>query len=217
MRIKNFIQFINEAASSMKQLSGQTIKEYYKSGIKDGSIRAPKPNEAQNFKEKFGSWNRWLVATEFYYYSEGNPVPKDRMRFDPYTGSDKKIKAEEQIRNFLYIIYQQGILQNYMWDEEEIVNSVGDGNSGLFDIYVTTSGSGTPQENSKVAKERAEWIQETMIKMLQEFEISTGKEYKQYVKISPAKAREIVMRGKIEYIQNFNDPRFVYPDPENDL
>ena len=93
MRIKNFIQFINEAASSMKQLSGQTIKEYYKSGIKDGSIRAPKPNEAQNFKEKFGSWNRWLVATEFYYYSEGNPVPKDRMRFDPYTGSDKKIKA----------------------------------------------------------------------------------------------------------------------------
>ena len=215
MRIKKFIQFINEAASAMKELSGQAIKTYYASGIKDGSTRAPKPAEAQEFKEDYGSWNSWLIATEFYYYSEGKIVPKDKMKYDPYTASKQKVTAEQQIRNFLYVIYQQGILETYMINEKKIVESAG-GDSGLFDIYVTTSGTGTPEENSKVAKERAEWVQETMIKILQEFEISTG--YKKgSAKISSATARSIVMRGKTEYIQNFNDPRFVYPDPEHDL
>jgi hypothetical protein len=214
MRIKNFIQFINEAASAMKELSGQAIKTYYASGIKDGSIRAPKPSEATEFKEDYGSWNRWLISTEYYFYSEGKVVPNDRMKYDTYTGSKQKVTAEQQIRNFLHVMYEQGILERYMANEKEIVESSGN-DSGLFDIYVTTSGTGTPEENSKVAKARAEWVQETMVKILQEFQISP--KAGQYVKISPATARAIVMRGKTEYIQNFNDPRFVYPDPEHDL
>jgi hypothetical protein len=214
MQIKNFIQFINEAASAMKELSGQAIKTYYASGIKDGSIRAPKPSEATEFKEDYGSWNRWLISTEYYFYSEGKVVPNDRMKYDTYTGSKQKVTAEQQIRNFLHVMYEQGILERYMSKEKEIVESAGN-NSGLFDIYVTTSGTGTPEENSKVAKARAEWVQETMVKILQEFQISP--KAGQYVKISSATARAIVMRGKTEYIQNFNDPRFVYPDPEHDL
>lgn len=219
MKIKKFIQFINEAASSV---ANQAIKSYYSSGVKNGFLQVPDKAKANRKKKEYEYWTQFPHSSENYFYSEGQTVPKTVKKYDPYSGKDQMVTAEQQIRNYLFVLNKQGIIEQYVNNMREIREEVGITNASLFDIYVTTSGTGTPDQNNKKAKERAEWIRETLIKLLQEitFSDSEGKNelYPDRIKkLTSATAREIVMNGRIAYIQNFNDPSFIFPDPERNL
>jgi hypothetical protein len=219
MKIKNFIQFINEAASS---ITNQAIKSYYSSGVKNGFLQVPDKAKANKKKKEYEYWTQFPHSSENYFYSEGQAIPKTVKKYDPYSGKEQMVTAEQQIRNYLFILNKQGIIEEYVNNMREIREEVGITNASLFDIYVTTSGTGTPEQNNNKAKDRAEWVRETLIKLLQEitFTDSEGKNdlYPDRIKkLTSATAREIVMNGRIAYIQNFNDPSFIFPDPEKNL
>ena len=223
MRLKNFIQFLNESASmGSRELSSDAIKNFYKSGLEDGTLSVTKKEQINNLTEGYDIWQAFPMAAEYYTYSEGDSVPRDILKYNPYTGKKDKLNAEQQIRNFLNVLRSQGVLERYVANEKEIYEDAG-GNASLFDIYVSTSGTGTPEKNSKKAKERGEWVRETLIKLLQEITFlvwddgSKINPVKKQYRLTEATARSIVSRGKLEYIQNFNDQRYIYDLPESNL
>jgi hypothetical protein len=215
MRLKNFIQFLNESASmGSSELSSDAIKKFYKSGLEDGTLSVTKKEQINNLTEGYDIWQAFPMAAEYYTYSEGDSVPRDILKYNPYTGKKDKLNAEQQIRNFLNVLRSQGVLERYVANEKEIYKDA-EGNASLFDIYVSTSGTGTPDQNSKLAKQRGEWVRETIIKLLQEIPFFEKSGYEE--RLTEATARSIVSRGKLEYIQNFNDQRYIYDLPESNL
>ena len=147
------------------------------------------------------------MSAEYYFYSEGSSIPKEIKKFNTYTNKTDMMSAEQQIRNYLNILYAQGILAEYVRNERAIQKDAGN-NASLFDIYVTTSGTGTPAQNNELAKKRADWVRETLIKLLQEFTFNEKSSEGlfdgegQMIKLTSATARSIVSRGKIEYKRN---------------
>lgn len=208
---------------SSSELSSDTIKSFYKSGIADGTLSVTKKEQAGSLTEEFDMWQAFPMSAEYYIYAEGSSIPKELPRYNSYTGKMDKMNAEQQIRNFLNVLRSQGVLERYVANEKEIYEDAG-GNASLFDIYVSTSGTGTPEQNSKLAKERGEWVRETLIKLLQEITFLVWDEktidqpfVKREYRLTEATARSIVSRGKLEYIQNFNDQRYIYDLPESNL